>query len=157
MVPLCQVPRRNHTGKALCGTDGATQSSIYSSNSQRQLADLGITHLVDFIEYKEDEKIPEFKQQHQNYTHIPLNPDVPVVLDFDQIGQTLDSIIGEGKTLLYCRDGESISPAFAVGYLMFKVGLNVQMATLKVCQAISRVELSKMIYTQLLVYQPKKK
>ena len=58
--------------------------------------------------------------------------------------------------LLYCKDGESISPAFAVAYLMYKANLNVQMATLQVCQAISRVELDKMVYGQLLVYKPKK-
>jgi hypothetical protein len=39
---------------------------------------------------------------------------------------------------------------------MYKANLNVQMATLKVCQAISRVELDKMVYGQLLVYKPKK-
>lgn len=39
---------------------------------------------------------------------------------------------------------------------MYKSKLDVQMATLKVCQAISRVELNKMVYTQLLIYKPKK-
>ena len=78
-----------------------------------------------------------------------------MVIDFDQINQLIDEQVNKGKVLLYCKDGESVSPAFAVGYLMFKAKLNVQMATLKVCQAISRVELDKMVYGQLLVYKPK--
>lgn len=41
--------------------------------------------------------------------------------------------------LLYCKDGETISPAFAISYLMYKAKLDVSTATLKVCQAISRV------------------
>ncbi len=39
---------------------------------------------------------------------------------------------------------------------MFKCKLDINMATLKVCQAISRVEICKWIYTQLLTYKPKK-
>lgn len=60
-------------------------------------------------------------------------------------------------TLLYCLDGETISAAFAIGYLIYKTGLDISMATLKVCQAISRTDITKWIYTQLLVYKPKKK
>lgn len=40
---------------------------------------------------------------------------------------------------------------------MFKANLDVTMATLKVCQAISRTDITKWIYGQLLVYKPKKK
>jgi hypothetical protein len=40
---------------------------------------------------------------------------------------------------------------------MYKAGLDVSMATLKVCQAISRTDITKWIYTQLLVYKPNKK
>ena len=81
---------------------------------------------------------------------------------FGDLGSALKEIIEihlvfqKGKVLLYCKDGESIAPAFAISYLMFKAKLDIQMATLKVCQAISRVELNKMVYTQLLVYKPKK-
>ncbi len=39
---------------------------------------------------------------------------------------------------------------------MYKCKLDINMATLKVCQAISRVEICKWIYTQLLTYKPKK-
>ena len=78
-----------------------------------------------------------------------------MTFDFDLLNKKIDQWIGEGKVLLYCKDGETISPAFAISYLMYKAKLNVTMATLKVCQAISRVEVDKMIYTQLLVYKPK--
>ena len=55
------------------------------------------------------------------------------------INKKIDEWISSGKVLLYCKDGESISPAFAISYLMYKCKLDVGMATLKVCQAISRV------------------
>jgi hypothetical protein len=37
------------------------------------LEDLGITSLVDFIDYNEDEKLPDFKGSHTSYHKIPLN------------------------------------------------------------------------------------
>ena len=49
-----------------------------------------------------------------------------------------------------------MAPVFAIAYLMWKLKLDINMATLKVCQAIGRVELCKWVYTQLLVYKPKK-
>jgi len=70
---------------------------------------------------------------------IPINSEIQVAIDFDEINKEMDKLINDGKVLLYCRDGESISPAFAISYLMYKANMNVQMATLKVCQAISRV------------------
>ena len=117
---------------------------------------MGIVSLIDFIDYNQEEKMPDFKSSHASYHKVPINREVPVVLDFDQINKLIDQQITKGKVLLYCKDGESVSPAFAVGYLMFKAKLNVQLATLKVCQSISRVELDKMVYGQLLVYKPKK-
>jgi hypothetical protein len=39
---------------------------------------------------------------------------------------------------------------------MYKVNLDISMATLKVCQAIGRTNITKWIYSQLLVYKPKK-
>ncbi len=68
-----------------------------------------------------------------------MNKDVPVALDFDQINKKIDELLGKGKLLLYCKDGETISPAFAISYLMYKANLDITTATLKVCQAISRV------------------
>ena len=100
--------------------------------------------------------MPDFKSSHPSYNHWPINKEVPVTLDFDLINKKIDELIEKGKVLIYCKDGESVAPAFAISYLMFKAKLDVQMATLKVCQAISRVELNKMVYTQLLVYKPKK-
>lgn len=87
---------------------------------------------------------------------MPINNDIQVVIDFDFICKQIDEMLTKGKVLLYCKDGETISPAFAIAFLMYKAKLDVQMATLKVCQAISRVEISKMVYTQLLLYRPKK-
>lgn len=81
----------------------------------------------------------DFKKDLEGLVHIPINQDVPVVIDFDYINKQIDDKVTTGKTLLYCKDGESISPAFAISYLMYKSKLDVQMATLKVCQAISRV------------------
>lgn len=98
----------------------------------------------------------DFKKDHPSFVHIPINQDVPVVIDFDYINKQIEEQVTKGKTLLYCKDGETISPAFAIAYLMWKAKFDVQMATLKVCQAISRVELNKMVYTQLLIYKPKK-
>ena len=129
---------------------------IYASNSQKHLEDLKIKTLVDFISYKEEEIVPAFKEEKYQYLHFPIDKDVPVNLDFDIICAEIDSKIQEGRTLFYCRDGESISSAFAIAYLMYKVGLDINMATLKVCQAISRTDVNKWMYTQLLVYKPKK-
>jgi protein-tyrosine phosphatase len=99
--------------------------------------------------------LPDFKKEHPHYLHMPINRAVTVVLDFDQINKQVEELAAKGPVLLYCKDGESVSPAFAVAYLMFKAKLSVQLATLKVCQAISRVELDKMVYSQLLLYKPK--
>lgn len=131
---------------------------MYSSNSEKQLEDMGINTLIDFIEYNEEEKIPEFKSNSDKYhfMHLPFNSEVPANIDFDVIMYEIDKLVEKGKTLFYCRDGEVISPAFAIAYLMWKCKLDINMATLKVCQAISRVEICKWIYTQLLVYKPKK-
>lgn len=60
-------------------------------------------------------------------------------IDFDIICEELDKHVTKGKTLFYCKDGEVISPAFVIAYLMYKYKLDINMATLKVCQAISRV------------------
>jgi protein-tyrosine phosphatase len=62
-----------------------------------------------------------------------------VVIDFDLINKQIDELVSKGKVLMYCKDGESISPAFAISYLMYKAKLDISTATLKVCQAISRV------------------
>lgn len=78
------------------------------------------------------------------------------VIDFDVINQEIEKQLEKGRTLFYCRDGEVISPAFVIAYLMYKCKLDVTLATMKVCQAISRVEVCKWIYTQLLTYKPKK-
>jgi hypothetical protein len=83
--------------------------------------------------------LADFKASHSNYHHLPFNAEVPVTLDFDIINKKIDTLINQGKVLLYCRDGETISPAFAISYLMYKAKLDIGMATLKVCQAISRV------------------
>lgn len=80
---------------------------------------------------------------------------MPVGIDFDEINKEIDSRIEHGRVLLYCNDGETISPNFAIAYLMYKAKLDVQMATLKVCQAISRTDFNKWIYSQLLTYKPK--
>lgn len=88
--------------------------------------------------------------------HFPFSKDVPVMVDFDVINAQIDAAVSEGRTLLYCRDGETISAAFAIAYLMYKANLDIQMATLKVCQAISRTDINKWIYAQLLTYKPKK-
>ena len=117
--------------------------------------DLGIVNLVDFVDYNVEEKVASFKSTHPSYNHWPINKDVEVEIDFDVINQQIDALVGKGKLLLYCKDGESISPAFAISYLMYKAKLDVTMATLKVCQAISRVELDKMVYGQLMFYKPK--
>lgn len=112
---------------------------MYSSNSQRQLSDLGIVSLFDFIDYSMEDKKAEFKETHENYFPFPINQSITVVVDFDYINKLIDEQTEKGRVLLYCKDGESISPAFAISYLMYKAKLSVQMATLKVCQAISRV------------------
>jgi hypothetical protein len=39
---------------------------------------------------------------------------------------------------------------------MYKANLDISMASLKVCQALGRTNLTKWIYTQLLTYKPKK-
>ena len=64
---------------------------------------------------------------------------MPVDLDFDQINKKIDELLEKGKVLLYCKDGETISPAFAISYLMYRAKLDITTASLKVCQAISRV------------------
>lgn len=45
---------------------------------------------MDFIDYNEEEKIPDFKFSHPNYLHIPINKEVPVFLDFDEINKQID-------------------------------------------------------------------
>jgi hypothetical protein len=102
--------------------------------------------------------IPKFKQDEAkyNYLQLPFNKDVGVNINFDIINEEIDKRVAIGPTLLYCQDGETISAAFAISYLMYKANLDVSMATLKICQAISRTDITKWIYTQLLTYKPKK-
>lgn len=102
--------------------------------------------------------IPNFKHDESKYSflQLPFNKDVSVNINFDVINEEIDKRVTQGTTLLYCQDGETISAAFAIAYLMYKANLDVSMATLKVCQAISRTDITKWIYTQLLVYKPKK-
>ena len=96
----------------------------------------------------------DFKVGSPSFHPIPVDTSVDVVIDFDVINETIDGLLKEGRVLLYCKDGETVSPAFAISYLMYKAKLDVGIATLKVCQAISRVEINKKIYGQLLVYKP---
>lgn len=102
--------------------------------------------------------IPSFKTDNIKYSYlsVPFNKDVQVAIDFDNIFKQISLKANEAKTLLYCRDGETISAALTIGYLMYTANLDVTMATLKVCQAIGRSDINKWIYTQLLVYKPKK-
>lgn len=108
------------------------------------------------MSYNPDEKVPNFKKEKYNYLQLSFSNDTQVIIDFDVICEEIDKAVTKGKTLFYCRDGEVISPAFVIAYLMYKCKLSLNIATLKVCQAISRVEVCKWIYTQLLTYKPKK-
>jgi hypothetical protein len=149
LYPYAKFPAEILSGKLYVG-------SIHCANSPKMLEDLQIRSLVDFVDYPEAEKVAESKTKMAGYRHWPINPQIPVVLDFDVICKQIDQLLLDGRVLLSCREGESISPCLAIAYLMFKVGLAVTPATLKVCQAISRVELDKMVYGQLLIYKPKK-
>lgn len=89
--------------------------------------------------------IPAFKtceDSKYRFKNIPMDTVLATPgseLDFDAINIWLDGELEKGRVLLYCKDGESISAAFAIGYLMHKAKLDVGMATLKISQAISRV------------------
>jgi hypothetical protein len=61
--------------------------------------------LVDFIDYNVEQKKAEFKSNHESYLQIPINQEVPVVIDFDYINKLIDEKIAMGKVLLYCKDG----------------------------------------------------
>lgn len=127
-----------------------------------------IKGLIDFIHYEPPneettvvntlETVPDFKKDEEKYSylHLPFHKDVQVQINFDLINAEIDKRLNNGRVLLYCKDGETISAAFAISYLMYKAKLDVSMATLKVCQAISRSDINKWIYTQLLLYKPKK-
>ncbi len=87
---------------------------------------------------------------------MPFDKDVQVEINFDKVCEKLTEILEQHKgVLLYCRDGEVISPAFVIAFLMYRAKLDINTATLKVCQATGRVEICKWIYTQLLLYKPK--
>ena len=66
---------------------------------------MGIVNLIDFIDYNSEEKLADFKKEHPSILHVPINPEVPVVLDFDIINKQIDEKVSSGKTLLYCKDG----------------------------------------------------
>jgi hypothetical protein len=46
-----------------------------------------IKSMFDFIDYNEDEKIPDFKEQKYNFMHLPFNTEVPAHIDFDIINE----------------------------------------------------------------------
>jgi hypothetical protein len=46
-----------------------------------------IKSLFDFIDYNEEEKMPEFKEKKYNFMHLPFNTDVPALIDFDIINE----------------------------------------------------------------------
>lgn len=79
-----------------------------------------------------------------------------MIIDFDEINQFIESFISNKSfpILLYCRNGDNISPALAIAYLMFKKKLQLSMASLMVFQKRPNVTVEKWIYTQLLTYVP---
>ncbi|KAL4492952.1 hypothetical protein ABPG72_020731 [Tetrahymena utriculariae] len=133
--------------------------NIYHSNSQMYLNDLNIKTMIDFITYNNEDakKIPSFKTEKYEYKNIPLDAKQSITLDFDEINKYIDQQISEnkGRILLYCSNGQSISPAFAISYLMYKQKMSIQLASMKVFALIGKVNISQWIYTQLLVYKPK--
>ncbi|EAS04458.2 dual specificity phosphatase domain protein (macronuclear) [Tetrahymena thermophila SB210] len=133
--------------------------NVYHSNSQMYLNDLSIKIMIDFITYSEEDtqKIPSFKTEKFEYKNIPLDAKQSVTLDFDEINKYIEQQISEnkGRVLLYCSNGQSISPAFAISYLMYKQKMNIQLASMKVFALIGKVNIAQWIYTQLLVYKPK--
>ena len=46
------------------------QGDVYNSNNEKQLKDLKIKSLVDFIEYKGDSKLPEFKRNNFRFKYL---------------------------------------------------------------------------------------
>jgi hypothetical protein len=107
LYPYCRFPTEIIPGKLYLG-------NIFSSNSERQLKDLKIKSLVDFVEYKDEEngeqsanRIPQFKKDENkyNFLHLPFNKDVHVNINFDEINQEIEKRVNEGPTLLYCLDG----------------------------------------------------
>lgn len=52
------------------------------------------------------------------------------------------------------QNGEALAPGFAIAYLMYKTKLDVNVASMRVFQATSSVEIAKWLYTQLLLYKP---
>jgi len=106
--------------------------------------------------YNEDEIVPAWKHTNYSYQHIPLTAEMGIGINFDEINRMIDQLNTEGKTpiLIYCKNGESLAPGFAIAYLMYKAKLDVNVASLKVFQATSSVEIAKWLYTELLLYKP---
>ncbi|EGR28434.1 tryptophanyl-tRNA synthetase, putative [Ichthyophthirius multifiliis] len=81
--------------------------NIFHSNSQYYLNDLKITHLLDFCFYDEQkvDLINEYKLQKYKYKSIPLQPNIEIQLDFDEINQYIQDCLQEqnARILIYCK------------------------------------------------------
>ena len=95
-----------------------------------------------------------------DYKKIPLSTTVPIDIDFDQINEFIRNQIDQqkGPVLLFCKDGNKISPGFAISYLMHQKKGSLQIASLKVFHNKGGiVDISKWLYSLLMLYDNVKK
>ncbi len=81
------------------------QGNVYNANNKKQLQDLGIKSIVEFIDYK-DQPIPEYKVQNFTYKNIPIDNETAAFVDFDEICQYIDDLVKDetkSPVLIVCK------------------------------------------------------
>jgi len=132
------------------------QGNVYNANNKKQLQDLGIKSIIEFIDYK-DQPIPEYKTQNYTYKNIPIDNETAAFVDFDEICKYIDDLLKDETKfpiLICCKDGDTISPCFSIAYQMWHKGSSLTFASAFVYQKRGTVDANKHLYTVLTTWQP---
>jgi len=130
--------------------------SIYNANNKRQMEDLGIKSIIEFVDYK-DKPIPQYKTEHYNYKNIPIEGDSAAFVDYDEICTYIDELLGDqtkSPVLICCKDGDTISPVIAIAYQVWHKKSNLTIASAVIYQKRGTVDANKALYTVLTTWQP---
>jgi len=149
LYSMSRFPTEITEGKIFLG-------SMYNANNRKQMQDLGIKSVIEFIDYK-DQPIPEYKTTHFTYKNIPIDNETAPFVDFDEICTYIDDLLKDetkSPVLLCCKDGDTISPCFAIAYQMWHKGSNLTFASALVYQKRGTVDANKPLYTVLTTWQP---
>jgi len=123
-----------------------------------QLNDLKIKSLIEFAK-DDDQKPAKFKEEEYGFKRIVINNETMNFVDFTEICQMIDEFLvtqEKGPVLLYCHDGENLSPMIAIAYVMWRKKATFSYASMLVFQRKFVNNPNKQLMTILTSWQPPK-